>query len=273
MNGWNSTGDLLERTTSIVTGSTRGIGAEIAKHLASVGSSVVISGRTVEEGKQVVEQISEAGGNAVFIQTDVRDSDDLQQLTETAIGEFGGIDILVNNAAYETDTTPDEIELDTWNAILETDFRAYWLTAKYAYPSLIESDYGSIVNIGSNHAVATQPKKFPYNALKAGIDGMTKSMAVAWGVDGIRTNSVNPGWTMVERIIEELSSEELAEFEHIHPLGRIGLPEDVANTVIFLASNLSDFITGECIIVDGGRTVVLQDDLYLRDVGRKSGKY
>jgi NAD(P)-dependent dehydrogenase (short-subunit alcohol dehydrogenase family) len=273
MNGWNSTGNLLEGTTAIVTGSTRGIGAEIAKQLASVGSAVVISGRTVEEGEQVVDEINGAGGDAVFTQTDVRDPDDLQQLTETAISEFGGIDILVNNAAFETDTSPDEVDLDTWNAILETDFRAYWLTAKYAYPSLVESDHGSIVNIGSNHAVATQPKKFPYNALKAGIDGMTRSMAVAWGVDDIRVNSVNPGWTMVERIAEELTSEQLAELERIHPLGRIGKPEDVANAVVYLASNLSSFVTGECFVVDGGRTAVLQDDLYLNDIGEEPGRY
>jgi len=125
MNGWNNTGHLLEGTTAIVTGSTRGIGAVIAKHLASVGSSVVISGRTVEEGEQVVDEINEAGGDAVFTQTDVRDPDDLQQLTKTAISEFGGIDILVNNAAFETDTSPDDVNLDTWNAIIETDFRAY----------------------------------------------------------------------------------------------------------------------------------------------------
>ncbi|MFC7057719.1 SDR family NAD(P)-dependent oxidoreductase [Halovenus salina] len=265
MNDWNNTDHLFEGTTAIVTGSTRGIGAVIARQLASVGSSVVISGRTVEEGEQVVDGINEAGGDAVFTQTDVRDPDDLQQLTETAISEFGGIDILVNNAAFETDTNPDEVDLDTWNAILETDFRAYWLTAKYAYPSLVKSDHGSIVNIGSNHAIATQPKKFPYNALKAGVDGMTRSMAVAWGVDDIRVNSVNPGWTMVERIAEELTDEQLAYLDRIHPLGRIGTPEDVADAVLFLVSDLAGFITGQCLVVDGGRAAVLQDDLYLGD--------
>ena len=273
MNGWNDTGHLLEGTTAIVTGSTRGIGAVIAKQLASVGSSVVVSGRTLEEGEQVVDEINEAGGEAVFTQTDVRNPDELRQLTETATSEFGGIDILVNNAAFETDTSPDDVDLDTWNAIIETDFRAYWLTAKYAYPSLVESDHGSIVNIGSNHAVATQPKKFPYNALKAGIDGMTRSMAVAWGVDGIRVNSVNPGWTMVDRIAETITDEELAELERIHPIGRIGTPEDVANAVVYLVSDLAEFVTGECLVVDGGRTAVLQDNLYLDDIRSDSSRY
>jgi len=92
-------------------------------------------------------------------------------------------------------------------------------------------------------------------------------MAVAWGVDGIRVNTVNPGWTMVERIAESLTDEELAYLDQIHPLGRIGTPEDVANAVLYLASELSGFVTGENLVVDGGRTAVLQDDLYLDDHG------
>jgi len=102
--------------------------------------------------------------------------------------------------------------------------------------------------------------------VKAGIDGMTRSMAVAWGVDGIRVNGVNPGWTMVDRIATKISEEELTELEQIHPVGRIGNPEDVANAVVYLVSDLAGFVTGECLVVDGGRTAVLQDDLYLSDI-------
>lgn len=273
MNGWDDSGALLADTSAIVTGSTRGIGAAIAKQLALVGASVVVTGRTVKQGERVVKEITDAGGNAVFTRTDVRNPDELRELIEVGKREFDGIDILVNNAAFETDTTPDEIGLQTWNAIIETDFRAYWLTAKYAYPELAESDHGAIVNIGSNHATATHPQKFPYNAIKAGIDGMTRSMAVAWGVDGIRVNSVNPGWTMVDRIAETMSEEQLAELEGIHPVGRIGKPKDVADAVVYLSSNLASFITGECLIIDGGRTAVVQDDLYLDDIGRHSNRY
>jgi dihydroanticapsin dehydrogenase len=235
--------------------------------------SVVVSGRTAEQGNEIVEDITGADGEAMFVRTDVREPDDIANLVETAATEFGGIDILVNNAAFETDTTPDEIDLDTFTAVVETDFRAYWLTAKYAYPELADSEHGAVVNIGSNHAVATQPQKFPYNAIKAGIDGMTRSMAVSWGNDGIRVNSVNPGWTMVDRIAEALTDDRLQELERIHPAGRIGQPEDVANAVVFLASNLADFITGECLVVDGGRTAVLQDDLYLDDIETDSSRY
>ncbi len=266
MNEWDGLNTQFAETSAVVTGSTRGIGEVIAKRLASAGASVVVSGRSIKEGKNVAKEINEAGWEAVFTQADVRNPEDLQELIDTADIEFDGIDILVNNAAFETDTTPEEIDLETWNEIVKTDFRAYWLTAKYAYPALAESERGSIINIGSNHAVATQPKKFPYNAIKSGIDGMTRSMAVAWGNDGIRVNSVNPGWTMVDRIAEDMTEERLTQIEQIHPVGRIGKPKDVANAVLYLASDLSSFVTGECLVVDGGRTAVLQDDLYLDDV-------
>lgn len=261
----NDLDNLLMDTAAIVTGSTRGIGAAIAKKLANVGASVVISGRSVEAGESIAEEISEGGGDAIFTQTDVRDPEDIQNLIHAAKREFGRVDILVNNAAFETDTSPEDIDIETWNAIMETDFRAYWLTAKYAYPYLVESDQAAIVNVSSNHSLMTQPKKFPYNAVKAGIDGMTRSMAVAWGEDNIRVNSVNPGWTMVERISESLTDEELAYLDKIHPLNRIGTPEDVADAVLYLVSDMAEFVTGESHVVDGGRSAVLQDDLYLRD--------
>lgn len=256
----------LTGASAVITGSTRGIGAGIAKRLAAAGADVVVSGRTASEGNAVVDEIRDNGGTAMFYQVDVRNHGEIEQLIELANEEYEGLDILVNNAAFETDTKPEEVDLKMWNALLETNFRAYWLTAKHAYPYLVEDDRGVIVNIGSNHSSATQPAKFPYNAIKAGIDGMTRSMAVAWGADGIRVNSVNPGWTMVKRIAEALTDEQLAELDRIHPLGRIGEPKDVANAVLYLVCDLSSFVTGECLIVDGGRAVVLQDDLYLSDL-------
>ena len=262
----------IEDRTAIVTGSTRGIGEATARRLAEAGASVVVSGRTTEDGKRVAESVRDDGGNVIFVRADMRKPDDIKNLVETAVEEFDGLDVLVNNAGFETDTSPDEVDTETWDAVVKTNFRGYWLMAKHAYPHLVESHSAVVVNVSSNHSFATQPKKFPYNAVKAGIDGMTRSMAVAWGVDGIRVNSVNPGWTLVGRIAESLTDEDMSELENIHPLGRIGSPEDVADAVLYLASDMAGFVTGESHVVDGGRTAVLQDDLYLQDKGKNDAE-
>jgi NAD(P)-dependent dehydrogenase (short-subunit alcohol dehydrogenase family) len=235
--------------------------------LGDAGANIVVCGRSEETGRKVSDSIRETGTEAIFEYADVSNPKELRRLINVTITEFDGIDILVNNAGFETDTAPEELELDIWTQLLDTDLRAYWLLAKYAYPYLVESDAAAVVNISSNHSFATQPKKFPYNVVKAGIDSMTRAMAISWGVDGIRVNSVNPGWTMVDRIDDSLSDEELEHLERIHPLERIGTPDDVADAVLYLVSDMAKFVTGESHVVDGGRTAILQDDLYLRDHG------
>ena len=149
----------LDGSVAIVTGSTRGIGAGIAERLAEVGASVVVSGRTVDDGEAVVDSITDDGGTAIFNRTDVREPAEIEALIETAVAEFDGLDILVNNAGFETDTAPDEIDLETWDAIIETDFRAYWLAANYAYPYLVESDTAAVVHRRSNPSFPTRPNK------------------------------------------------------------------------------------------------------------------
>jgi NAD(P)-dependent dehydrogenase (short-subunit alcohol dehydrogenase family) len=251
--------------TALVTGSTRGIGAAIARKLASAGAEVIISGRSILQGKSVAERIRDAGGCTRFVRCDVRDPDDVAALVETTVDRFDGIDILVNNAAIETDTAPQEVDVATWDDVVETNFRAYWLTAKHAYTSLAASDHAAVVNVSSNHAFLTHPGKFPYNALKAGINGMTRALSVDWGVDGIRVNAVAPGWTAVERIEAEVDEAERRYLERIHPLGRLGTPDDVALATLFLASDMASFVTGETLLVDGGRSQIMQDDVYLRE--------
>jgi NAD(P)-dependent dehydrogenase (short-subunit alcohol dehydrogenase family) len=199
------------------------------------------------------------------VRCDVRDPEDVAILVETTVERLGGIDILVNNAAIETDTAPQEVDLVTWDSVIETNFRAYWLTAKHAYASLSASDHAAVVNVSSNHAFLTHPGKFPYNALKASINGMTRALSVDWGVDGIRVNAVAPGWTAVERIEAEVDEAERHYLERIHPLGRLGTPDDVALATLFLASDMASFVTGETLLVDGGRSQIMQDDIYLRE--------
>ena len=246
---------------AIVTGSTKGIGAGIAKRLAAEGATVVVNGRSEDDGEEVVEAIRADGGEATFIKADMRDPAAIAALVEETADRYGQIDVLVNNAGVQTETTATEATIDDWEFVVETDFRSFWLCVKHAVEHMPEGS--SILNMSSNHAFLTMPGLFPYNAVKAGINGMTRALALELGPLGIRVNTINPGWIEIERTQEELSDDDRQRVEAMHPLGRIGTPEDVAATVSFLTSDEASFITGTSLLVDGGRTAVMQDHSFL----------
>jgi NAD(P)-dependent dehydrogenase (short-subunit alcohol dehydrogenase family) len=253
--------------TALVTGSTRGIGAGIARRFVDEGANVVVTGRSVDEGEAVARELreraadAESDGAAHFVRADMRDPDDVETLVEATADVYGGVDVLVNNAGVQTETTAASATIDDWEFVLETDFRSFWLCAKHAIEYM--PDGGAIVNMSSNHAFSTMPGLFPYNAVKAGINGMTRALALELGPHGIRVNTVNPGWIEVERTEDELADEERQHVESLHPLGRIGRPADVAGTVAFLASDDAAFVTGASLLVDGGRAAVMQDHTFL----------
>jgi NAD(P)-dependent dehydrogenase (short-subunit alcohol dehydrogenase family) len=243
--------------TALVTGSTRGIGAGVARRLAAEGADVVVTGRTVEDGEAVADRISdEEAGSATFVRADMRDPDDIAALVEATVEAYGGLDVVVNSAGVQTETAADEATVEDWEFVVETDFRSYWLTIRHAVAAM---DGGAVVNVSSNHARLTMPEHFPYNAVKAGIDGMTRAMALDFGPD-VRVNTVNPGWVAVERTTGGVDAEYREHLESIHPTGRIGDPADVAGAVAFLASDDAAFVTGASLLVDGGRSAVMQDD-------------
>ena len=253
--------------TALVTGSTRGIGAGVARRFVDEGANVVVTGRSVDAGETVAEELREraaaidSGGDAHFVRADMRDPDDIETLVRATAAEYGGIDVLVNNAGVQTETTASDASVDDWEFVLETDFRSFWLCAKHAVDHMSEGS--AIINMSSNHAFATMPGLFPYNAVKSGINGMTRALALELGPHGIRVNTVNPGWVEVERTEDELADGERQQVERLHPLGRIGTPEDVAGTVAFLASDDAGFVTGASLLVDGGRSAVMQDHTFV----------
>jgi NAD(P)-dependent dehydrogenase (short-subunit alcohol dehydrogenase family) len=250
-------GERFSGTVALVTGSTRGIGEGVAKRFADEGASVVVTGRSGGAGETVAADIRREGGEAVFVPADLREPSEITALIDATAEEYGRIDTLVNNAGVQTETAVDKASLDDWAFVLETDFRAYWLTAKHAVDHMPPGS--SIVNVSSNHAHLTMPGLFPYNAVKAGINGMTRAMALDLGPE-IRANTVVPGWIEIERTREEIPDDEFEHVESIHPVGRIGRPADVAGAVTFLASDDAAFVTGASLLVDGGRTAVMQDD-------------
>jgi|AntRauTorcE11898_2_1112593.scaffolds.fasta_scaffold28856_2 NAD(P)-dependent dehydrogenase (short-subunit alcohol dehydrogenase family) len=247
----------FDNRTVLITGSNYGIGAATARRFAREGANVVVTGRNEERGRAVVEEIERDDGEASFYAADLTDPDAIAGLIQATVDVYDRIDVLVNNAAAQTQQTIEETSLEDWQFTFDVNVRAYWLTVKHALPHM--PDGSSIVNVSSNHAFETGPGTFPYNVTKAAINGLTKAMAVEFG-PAIRVNTLNSGWVPTGG--DEADDETLArrrEIADIHPVGRMGHPEDIAGTVAFLASDDAAFVTGTHLLVDGGRGAVMYD--------------
>ena len=249
----------LEGRTAIVTGSGSGFGAGIAHKLAREGAAVIVNDVNEEGGNRVVSEIKDAGGRSVFIAADVTSAGAVQAMVDQAVETFGGLDILVNNAGVSHKRKPMlDVTEDELDRILAVNVKGLFHAANAAIPVMREGGRGAIVNIASTGALRPRPGLTWYNATKGAVTTLTKSMAVELADDGIRVNAVNPvaGDTpLLATFLGEDTPENREAFRQTVPLGRLSTPEDVANAVLFLASDEAALITGVCLEVDGGRCI------------------
>jgi NAD(P)-dependent dehydrogenase (short-subunit alcohol dehydrogenase family) len=237
----------LEGKKALVTGATSGIGRAIAVKLAEAGATVYFTGRRAELGKETVELIEKAGGTGHFVVSDIASIDDVRKLAQ----EVGEVDVLVNNAGIFPFSPTPEQSLDSYQQVFDVNVRGtYFLTAALV-PAMVAKGRGAIVNVSSVAAVVGTPVGSVYNASKAAMDALTRSWAVEFGQAGVRVNSVAPGPIRTDAAVEG-AGEMFTAITELTALKRVGEPEEIAEAVLFLASDKSSYITGAVLTADGG---------------------
>ena len=242
----------LKDKIALVTGGGRGIGRAICLELAARGATVIVNYKSsAAAADEVVTQIKSAGGLAKSMQTDVSDADQVAAMFKATLSDFGRVDILVNNAGMTRDNVIMMMKPADFDAVIETNLRSCWLCCKTAARAMMRKRTGSIINITSVVGIAGNGGQTNYAASKAGIIGLTKSLAKEVAARGIRVNAVAPGFVETDMTADLAADIKEKAIEAI-PLGRMGAPEDIANAVAFLASDEAAYITGQTMVVDGG---------------------
>jgi len=238
----------FEGKVVIVTGGANGIGQAIVKAYADEGAHVVIADIDEKGGEEVSRLTREKGAEGIFIQTDVRDPNSIEKLIKQTVETFGGIDILINNAGVSRFKSFFELSVTEWDDVINTNLRGAFLCAQAAAKKM-RGNGGSIVNLASTRAFMSEPNTESYTASKGGIYALTHGLALTLQEEKITVNAISPGWIATD------DYEELRQIDHAqHPSKRVGKPEDVARTCLFLTNPSNDFITGENIVIDGGMT-------------------
>jgi NAD(P)-dependent dehydrogenase (short-subunit alcohol dehydrogenase family) len=253
--------DCLRGKVALITGGTSGIGEATARLFAREGARVAITGRRAELGEAVVAQIKQAGGEAIFIAADVTRAGDCRRSIAETIAAYGRIDILFNNAGIVTQGTLEETAEDEWVQTFDVNVKGTYLMTKLVLPIMRGQGGGVIVNNASDWGIVGGPHYAAYSASKGAVVLLTKTVALEVARDHIRVNAVCPGDTYVERWrIDERRNPsgdfeaELKAMGEELPIGRVGTVDEIANAVLFLASDESSFMTGATLIVDGGNT-------------------
>lgn len=252
----NFTKDALSGRVAIITGGGSGIGFGIAKAFAAVGAKLVLASRNEERLAKAVDEIEEMGGEAVAVQADVRNSEDIEAVVKSAIDTYGSLDIMIANAAGNFVVPAAEMSPNAWKTVIDIDLNGTFYCARAAYPALKESAFGGrFIAISTTRALEGWPGCAHAGAAKAGIVSLIRTLTGEWGKDGIRCNTIAPGaigdTEGVKRIYED-AGRKANELSSI-PLGEFGKTSDIANAAVFLCSDAGAYIAGADLVVDGGR--------------------
>ena len=241
----------LKEAVVVVTGASRGLGRAIAEEVARGGAKVVVNySRSQEPAEELVNEISESGGEAIAVQADVSDAEQAQKLIDQAIEEYGRIDVLVNNAGINIDRTLKKLSVDDWDKVIQVDLNSAFYTVHAVLPHMTEQGGGKIINMSSFVGEAGNIGQANYSAAKAGLLGFTKTAAKELARIGITVNAICPGFIetdMVASIPEDARDKLLKTV----PLGRFGQPEEIARAVCYLVED-GDYITGQSLDINGG---------------------
>lgn len=248
----------LQGRVAVVTGAASGIGAASSLRLAGEGATVVLADINAAGSQAVAEQIRAAGGEASVVLTDVASESDIRTLIQGVADTYGRLDVLFNNAAdlspgvFARDRTIDQLDVETWERVFTVNLRGQMLCARYAVGHMVRGGGGSIVNMSSTASLVGDEVRTAYAAAKAGVNSLTRSIAVSHGKQGVRANAIAAGFVLTPPALEQVPPWLLETYERNSLLPRLGTPEAVADVVLFLASDQSRLITGQVINVDGG---------------------
>jgi NAD(P)-dependent dehydrogenase (short-subunit alcohol dehydrogenase family) len=242
----------LAGRSALVTGGATGIGRVIARFLAREGCRVAINYiGGAEQAEEALRELRAEGVEALALKADVRHAGEVRSMVDVAAEAFGRLDVLVNNAAVQTEGAFLDVTEEDWDRVIDTNLKGTFLCTQAAARHMVKSGGGSIVNIGSGSNYVPFPTLVAYTCSKGGLEMLTKVASLSLAPQQIRVNCIAPGAILVERTKHELP-DYAGQFARITPMGRVGLPEDVAAAAVFLASDAARFITGQTILVDGG---------------------